>query len=363
MKIRLLFLSLVSLSLSADVIVPTVPAKWNTWTTPLNNRTAGFWDGHSYDGTLCNIGYWLTGTAANCARAVGNLGTPAPGALAYLSAQTSSQSPVQFSVLPSADPRLLKLHLKVTRYNDINEFGYYMLSTPGVRNPLFLGSHTAGSVAAMQPTGPFGFYLKNGAGQTFTSEGSHNFAVFTQIPALPATAGTTLTKYFIGVEDLPVPAPPFTTPQILTPRTDADYNDLVVDMDIPPSDPPTGTGCTLTQGGYKNRFNYKVVESAGVAVGSRTYTPAEINSILGASVRGNGLVSLAHQLITAKLNIYFGAAAPAEVLTAIQQADALIGSLVVPPVGTGYLLPSQTSSLTGTLDAFNNGRLGPQHCQ
>jgi hypothetical protein len=41
----------------------------------------------------------------------------------------------------------------------------------------------------------------------------------------------------------------------------------------------------------------------------------------------------------------------------------MIGALVVPPVGTGYLLPSQTSSLTSTLDAFNNGRLGPPHCQ
>ena len=96
--------------------------------------------------------------------------------------------------------RLLKLHLKVTRYNDINEFGYKTLRSPGVRNPLFPGSHTAGSVASMQPAGLFGFYLKNGAGQPFMS----TFAVFTQIPALPAKAGTTLTKYLTGVEDLPV---------------------------------------------------------------------------------------------------------------------------------------------------------------
>ena len=362
MKLRLLFLSLISLSLAADVIVPVGSAKWNTWTTPLSNRSAGFWDGASYDGSLCNIGYWLTGTASGCSRAVGNLGTPAPGALAYLSALATNQSPVQFSVSPSSlDTRVMRLHLKVTAYNDLNEFGYYLLSAPNVLNPLFLGSHTPGSAAGMQPTGPFGFYVKTGAGQMFTSQGSYNFAVFTQTPAVPATVGTNLTKYYVAVEDLPGPPPPFTTPQV--PGTDADYNDLVVDMELPPSDPPTGSGCTLTQGGYKNRFNFKVVQSAGVVVGARTYTPAEINSVLGESVRGNGLVSLAHQLITAKLNIYYGAAAPGQVLTAIQQADLLIGSLVVPPVGTGYLLPSQTSSLTSTLDAFNNGRLGPPHCR
>jgi len=82
------------------------------------------------------------------------------------------------------------------------------------------------------------------------------------------------------------------------------------------------------------------------------------------SVQGNGLVSLAHQLIAAKLNRATGASVPASVATAITNADAMIGGLVVPPVGSGFLSTSSTSSLTTTLDTYNNGDTpgGPPHC-
>jgi len=33
----------------------------------------------------------------------------------------------------------------------------------------------------------------------------------------------------------------------------------------------------------------------------------------------------------------------------------LIGGLVVPPVGGGFLAPGSTSALTNTLDDYNNG--------
>jgi len=35
---------------------------------------------------------------------------------------------------------------------------------------------------------------------------------------------------------------------------------------------------------------------------------------------------------------------------------------VVPPIGGGYLNPSDTSGLTQTLDDYNNGVTGPGHC-
>ena len=351
-----------TLSAFADQIVPAGSAKWNSWTTPLANRSAGFWDGHSFDGAACNIGHWLSGTSSGCSLAGAGLFGVAPGALAYLSDAAENKTPIKFSVGPVGGSRAIRLRLKVTAYGSANEFGYYLLSSPGVLNPLFLGNHSAGDAANMQPTGPFAFYLKNGGNVTFTSQGSFNFAIFAQTPALPATPGTNLSHYWVGVEDLPRPVPPFTTPQVGA--TDADYQDLIVDMEIPPSDqPPGGNGCTLTQGGYKNNFNFKVVASAGVTLGTRKYTPAEVNTILGTPVRGNGLVSLAHQLIAAKLNIYYGAVAPQSVLSAITSADAMIGQMVVPAVGTDYLLPSATANLTSTLDAFNNGKLGPQHCR
>jgi len=124
-------------------------------------------------------------------------------------------------------------------------------------------------------------------------------------------------------------------------------------------------GCTLTQGGYKNHFNYKVLNlpPPNITLGNVPYTNLQLDSVIqNNKIQGNGLLSLAHQLATAKLNIRYGASAPAGVLAAIAAADALIGNLVVPPVGSGYLNPANTSVLTGILDDFNNGVTGPGHC-
>jgi hypothetical protein len=76
----------------------------------------------------------------------------------------------------------------------------------------------------------------------------------------------------------------------------------------------------------------------------------------------NGLIALAHQVIAAKLNEYNGASMPDAILTALNDADALIGGLVCPPVGTGYLDPAVTQSLTQLLSDFNNGLVGTPAC-
>jgi hypothetical protein len=123
---------------------------------------------------------------------------------------------------------------------------------------------------------------------------------------------------------------------------------------------PQGHDCTYTQGYWKSHQADWPVES--LTLGAVTYGKAQLMQILiGWAVRGNGLVSLAHQLIAAKLNIAAGAN-PAAVATAIAEADAMIGSLVVPPIGGGNLAPSLTSALTQTLDDYNNGATGPGHC-
>ena len=84
------------------------------------------------------------------------------------------------------------------------------------------------------------------------------------------------------------------------------------------------------------------------------YTQAQLLNIYNTPAMGNGLISLAHQLITAKLNICNGSN-PANIAATIAAADALIGGLVVPPVGGGFLAPATTSALTQTLDDWNNG--------
>jgi hypothetical protein len=119
--------------------------------------------------------------------------------------------------------------------------------------------------------------------------------------------------------------------------------------------------CTLTQGFWKNHPQSWPV-FATMNLGTVAYTPAQLLQILQTQVAGNGLVSLAHQLIAAKLNILAGATPPPAVTTAINNADALINGLVVPPIGGGYLAPGTTSPLTQTLDDFNNGTIGPGHC-
>jgi hypothetical protein len=131
-----------------------------------------------------------------------------------------------------------------------------------------------------------------------------------------------------------------------------------------------GENCTYTQGYWKTHGagachsgnNADDWDTNNLTLGTVNYNATELCSILNQNVGGNGLVSLAHQLIAAKLNIASGALPGAAVLTCINNADALIGNLVVPPVGGGFLAPATTSALTQCLDNFNNGLSGVPHC-
>jgi hypothetical protein len=141
-----------------------------------------------------------------------------------------------------------------------------------------------------------------------------------------------------------------------------------------PSCPIPAQTCTLTQGGYKNHFNNLVLNfpAGGLLLGNHLYTNVQLNLILqDNAIRGNGLLSLAHQLITAELNLAYGAvpstSAQLKTLTdAIAAANALIGNLLIPgayPANqAGYLSPSLTSDIESILDTYNNGGLGAPHC-
>jgi hypothetical protein len=120
-----------------------------------------------------------------------------------------------------------------------------------------------------------------------------------------------------------------------------------------------GHDCTYTQGYWKNHTSAWPVSS--LTLGSVTYTKNQLLQILLSSVKGNGLISLAHQLIAAKLNVAWGSN-PMEAADAIAAADAMIGALVVPPIGGGSLPPESVGELTQLLDDYNNGVSGPGHC-
>lgn len=126
--------------------------------------------------------------------------------------------------------------------------------------------------------------------------------------------------------------------------------------------PPTGEkpkGCVLTHGYWKNHAEAWCVSS--LTIGGTTYTKAQLLKALSDPTAGNCLISLARQLIAAKLNIACrGARAPQDVLTAIQRAEDLIR-------GAGGLsgtlsCGSDISRLVEALTNFNEGRAGVPSC-
>ncbi len=120
-----------------------------------------------------------------------------------------------------------------------------------------------------------------------------------------------------------------------------------------------GSSCTYSQGYWRNHPTAWPVTS--LTLGTVTYQAAELMAILDEPAQGNGLVILVHQLIAAKLNIANGAD-PSAAQQALADADNMIGALVAPPIGNGYLEPVQTGDLTETLTEYNEGTVGPGHC-
>jgi hypothetical protein len=132
------------------------------------------------------------------------------------------------------------------------------------------------------------------------------------------------------------------------------------------------THCTYTQGYWKNHGpnprgnNSNEFPVTSLVLGANSYTDVQLESILGTAVKGNGLISLAHQLIAAKLNVANGSD-PTTIQSTINQADALISTLgnkKIPPFGTGFLSPASVSNLVNKLTRYNEGTLpgGPSHC-
>ena len=109
--------------------------------------------------------------------------------------------------------------------------------------------------------------------------------------------------------------------------------------------------CVHSQGYWKTHPEAWPVSN--LRLGNVIYTKSQLLAIWNTPAAGNGLLSLAHQLMAAKLNLMAGAQAPASIFNSVSATDALIGSRIVPPVGSGFLSPAQTSGLTDTLEDFN----------
>lgn len=118
--------------------------------------------------------------------------------------------------------------------------------------------------------------------------------------------------------------------------------------------------CTLTQGYWKNHPEAWPVSS--LELGDRTYSQADLITLMETATRGDRSLQLADQLIAAKLSVLRGAD-DSDVDDVIADADVW---LVDHDDGDG--LPFGTrgwdgaDTLADTLDAFNNGEIGPGHC-
>lgn len=132
-------------------------------------------------------------------------------------------------------------------------------------------------------------------------------------------------------------------------------------------------GCTYTPGWFKNHPNQWPTLPGGVMVlADFSYTKTEVVSILKQPVNGNGLVILAHAYFAARLNLFRANGVytpPQEVQDAINDAHFLADNIAkVPPVGNGYLAPDfvkdgvSLQEVATLLDDFNNGIIGPGHC-
>lgn len=116
-------------------------------------------------------------------------------------------------------------------------------------------------------------------------------------------------------------------------------------------------GCALSQGYWKTHGPVPVGGNSdtwpvtSLSLGAVAYSDTQLLAILNQQPLGNGLVSLAHQMIAVKLSIANGADG-SSIAAALSAADALVGGLIVPPVGGDFLDPSITGTLTDELDTW-----------
>jgi hypothetical protein len=128
-----------------------------------------------------------------------------------------------------------------------------------------------------------------------------------------------------------------------------------------------GGGCTRTQGYWKNHASDW--SSVNLVLGGVTYSHAQAMAILKTPSNGDASLILAHQLIAAKLNILVNSASGGAVSSAVTDADAWLaanadadGTLpfgVSPASAQG----AEATALATTLDQYNNGVIGPGHCE
>jgi hypothetical protein len=119
----------------------------------------------------------------------------------------------------------------------------------------------------------------------------------------------------------------------------------------------TQTGCTYTQGYYKNK-GASLLPSGMFHASGQTYL-----AVLQTPPKGNAYYILAHQYIAAWMNAK-SASVPGDVQTALTQAGAYFATGGITPASP-YSATYTKEKLTGWADLlarYNEGSVGPGHC-
>jgi hypothetical protein len=134
------------------------------------------------------------------------------------------------------------------------------------------------------------------------------------------------------------------------------------DAGMPDEDAGMPEACTYTQGFYRNHADEWPVTSLTIA--GEVYTQAQLLDLYAMSTMGDISIALAHQVITAMLNVANGAPAPSALtgallfLQANADADGRLPFGFVP----GSSVHAAASVYIDALAAFNEGRAGTPHC-
>ncbi len=154
-----------------------------------------------------------------------------------------------------------------------------------------------------------------------------------------------------------------------------DHHPLATDTQTIHVTVPCATGCTLTQGYWKTHSSYGPASKPDATwnllpggLGPDTVfflSGASWYQVFWTAPAGNAYYNLAHQYMAARLNILDGASAPASVADAITAATALFNAYTPAQIAAlkgSDALRKQFVDLAGILGSYNEGLIGPGHC-
>ncbi len=221
-----LFLTATALTFGDTVSVPGQNQSqiWQTWdSSQLNNSGSPYWNNLSWDGANKNIGFCLVSTA-NCGL------NPAPGTLPYLGSSTGLAFS-DFYFTGNGGTVTATFEAQIAGDAKYDGVGWYNVQDPTHQyGIIFSGVTAAGATATFTPSAEYGLftynvatnakgvYLSQSSSALSSNQGYQHFAVF---------QGTGST-YYVGAEDLAFPG------------TDADYNDMLFELNTPSTAPEPG---------------------------------------------------------------------------------------------------------------------------